>query len=141
MVTRVAPHRDLLLRRPVRNWLTLPGPCLSTMITLFSAVGRSRGRRSSIVYSVATLPRSPCFSSPGRKQTFRFEEQQNLRFEVYDVDTAYNSADATRIDPAKQVRSHEVFVYRLCSWRVRLEASPLDALSCPGEAFQSRIYW
>ena len=36
-------------------------------------------------------------------QTFKFEEVQNLIFEVYDVDTAYNSSDATHIDPSKQV--------------------------------------
>ncbi|CAM9882540.1 unnamed protein product, partial [Ectocarpus fasciculatus] len=34
--------------------------------------------------------------------TFKFEEVQTLRFEVYDVDTAYSSADATHIDPSKQ---------------------------------------
>ncbi|CAM9367387.1 unnamed protein product [Ascophyllum nodosum] len=34
--------------------------------------------------------------------TFKFEEVQNLIFEVYDVDTAYNSSDATHIDPSKQ---------------------------------------
>ncbi|CBJ26472.1 Copine [Ectocarpus siliculosus] len=34
--------------------------------------------------------------------TFKFEEVQTLRFEVYDVDTAYSSSDATLIDPSKQ---------------------------------------
>ncbi|CAN0027201.1 unnamed protein product [Ectocarpus sp. 4 AP-2014] len=34
--------------------------------------------------------------------TFKFEEIQTLRFEVYDVDTAYSSSDATHIDPSKQ---------------------------------------
>ncbi|CAN0008814.1 unnamed protein product, partial [Ectocarpus sp. 13 AM-2016] len=34
--------------------------------------------------------------------TFKFEEVQTLRFEVYDVDTAYSSSDATHIDPSKQ---------------------------------------
>lgn len=38
-------------------------------------------------------------------QTFKFEEVQTLTFEVYDVDTAYSTADATNIDPAKQVRN------------------------------------
>lgn len=41
--------------------------------------------------------------SPLSSQTFKFEEVQTLRFEVYDVDTAYKSADATHIDLAKQV--------------------------------------
>lgn len=36
-------------------------------------------------------------------QTFKFEEIQNLRFEVYDVDTDFKSADASSIDLAKQV--------------------------------------
>lgn len=36
-------------------------------------------------------------------QTFKFEEVQTLRFEVYDVDTSYTTADAKKIDPAKQV--------------------------------------
>eukprot|EP00903_Cladosiphon_okamuranus_P006483 g6342.t1 len=34
--------------------------------------------------------------------TFKFEEVQTLRFEVYDVDTAYTTADAKNVDPAKQ---------------------------------------
>eukprot|EP00904_Undaria_pinnatifida_P002983 jgi/Undpi1/12686/HiC_scaffold_6.g02354.m1 len=35
--------------------------------------------------------------------TFKFEEIQTLHFEVYDVDTSYTTADATNIDPKKQV--------------------------------------
>ncbi|CAM9106881.1 unnamed protein product [Scytosiphon promiscuus] len=34
--------------------------------------------------------------------TFKFEEVQTLTFEVYDVDTAYSTADAKNIDPAQQ---------------------------------------
>lgn len=42
-------------------------------------------------------------------QTFKFEEIQTLHFEVYDVDTSYDSADANQIDPAKQVCETHVY--------------------------------
>lgn len=40
-------------------------------------------------------------------QTFKFEEVQTLRFEVYDVGSAYSTADLTNINLAQQVSSVE----------------------------------
>lgn len=36
-------------------------------------------------------------------KAFKFEEIQTLRFEVYDVDTAFASADASGLDLSEQV--------------------------------------
>lgn len=37
-------------------------------------------------------------------QTFRFEEMQMLRFDVYDVEGSFLTSDASRLDVSKQVR-------------------------------------
>lgn len=63
------------------------------------------------------------FLLPSRSQTFRFEEVQMLRFEVFDVEGSFTTSDASKLDVSNQVRYIAVGFDFLCFCTVRRDSA------------------